>query len=263
MLFLLKKFVGFWLMPMSFCVVAISAGLWLQRYPRHARVGRRLAVGGLIVMLILSNHFVARGLMRPLETRYEPIPELKAGAQLPPALAACRFIVVLGAGNGHSPGMAATSQLSGGALSRLTEAMRLLRVLPDAKLVVSGPGDGKRTPHAVVLARAAMSLGVEESRIVLIDQALDTEDEARLVRAQVGTAPVALVTSAWHMKRAMALFAGVGLKPLPCPTDFITHADDNFGFTQLLWTPGALGCTSWVFYERIGYLWIWLRGKTG
>jgi uncharacterized SAM-binding protein YcdF (DUF218 family) len=134
-------------------------------------------------------------------------------------------------------------------------------VLPDAKLILSGPSDGKREAHASILRRAAMSLGLDPRRISLIDQALDTESEARLVRAQVGDAPIALVTSAWHMRRSMALFAKQHVDALPCPTDYITHADNSFAFYQLLWDANALGCTTWAVYERVGYVWAWVRGK--
>jgi uncharacterized SAM-binding protein YcdF (DUF218 family) len=262
MLFALKKFVAFWVMPFSFCMTAIVVGLWLSRSERRRRAGWRLIAAGAVLLLLASNHFVARALIRPLETRYAPLPEFRAGTPPPAALAACRFVVVLGAGNGHTPAASALLELSSSALSRLTEAVRVLRVLPDARLIVSGPSDGRHESHAAKLARAAESLGVDPARIILIDQALDTENEARLVHERVGDAPIALVTSAWHMPRSMALFRKTGANPLPCPTDFITHADDSFNFTQVLWEANALSCSSWAVYERVGRLWAWMRGKS-
>ena len=59
----------------------------------------------------------------------------------------------------------------------------------------------------------------------------------------------------------MALFRKAGLAPLPCPTDYVTHAQDTFTPAQLLWDAQALGGTTLAIRERIGYLWIWLRGK--
>lgn len=261
MLFGLKKFISFWLMPLPFCLTLIVIGAYLLRFSRRPASGRRLLLAGVLLLMVASNHFVARALVRPLETRHAAIPEL-LGTPPPPALAACRYVVVLGSGNGHSPGLAATMELSLSALARITEGVRLLRVLPQARLLVSGPGDGERRPHAVVLARAAMSLGIEESRILMIDQALDTEDEARLVREQVGDAPIALVTSAWHMPRSVALFRHAGLTPLPAPADFTTHADEPARWTHFLWDAKSLENTTLAVRERIGYLWIWLRGKT-
>lgn len=262
MLFALKKFVAFWLMPLSFCVVLMLVGWWLSNTGRRAKLGRFLMLGGLLLLLLASNHTVARALIRPLETTYPPIPEFVAGQPIPARLAACRYVVVLGGGNGYTPGASALVELSGSALARVAEGIRILRVLPEAKLIVSGPAEENRESHGAKLARAATSLGVEPGRIIIIDQARDTEDEARLVHERVGDAPIALVTSAWHMSRAAALFRKIGANPLPCPTDYITHADDPFHFTHFLWDAGSLGGSSWAFYERIGRLWTRLRGKS-
>lgn len=263
MLFWLKKFVAFWLMPLSFCVTAIAVGLWLMRYPHRARLGRALAITGLLLLMLFSNKFVSKWLIRPLETRYPAVPELTSGQPAPPELAACRYVVVLGGGHGHSPGTPATSLLSTSALGRVIEAVRLLRILPEAKLIVSGPGSGgKRETHAAVLGRAAQSLGVAADRILYIDQARDTEDESHAVQRIAGGARVALVTSAWHMPRSMALFRSAGLSPLPCPADFQTHSHDPFYFDDILWESGALQRSTLAVRERIGYLWIWLRGRT-
>jgi uncharacterized SAM-binding protein YcdF (DUF218 family) len=261
MLFWLKKFIWFWMSPLSVCLVFIVVGLSLT-FSRRTRLGRILCLTGVLLLGFFSNHYVSRSLVRSLETQYAAIPEFRAGQPPPPSLAACRYIVVLGGGNGYSPGVPATSELSSSALGRIVEAVRLLRVLPEAKLLVSGPKFDSGPAHAVVLARAAMSLGIDESRILLIDQALDTEDEARMVRERIGNAPLALVTSAWHMPRAMALFYGQGLTPLACPADFITHAIEEPTWNRFLWDARALADCTWAIRERVGYLWISLRGKT-
>lgn len=262
MLFALKKYVSFWLMPFSFCVAAMVAGVWLWIRGRHVKLGRGLVIAGLLTLVIAGNHEVARALVRPLETTYPPIPEFTVGQPVPANLAACRYVVVLGGGNGHTPGASALVELSGSALGRLAEGVRILNALPEARLIVSGPGDGKRETHGAKLARAATSLGVDPRRIIIIDQARDTEDESRLAIAQAGNAPIALVTSAWHMPRAAALFRKAGAVVQPCPADYITHADDPFHFTHLLWDTNSFNCTTWAVYERVGRLWTRLRGKS-
>lgn len=262
MLFWLKKFISYWLMPLPFCVVAIGAGLFLSLSPRRARFGRALALGGVVLLLLFSNKFVSRALIRPLETRYPAIPEFAAGAAVPPRLAAVRYVIVLGGGNGHSPDTAATNLLSASALSRVVEGVRILHAVPQAKLIVSGPKSGDRPSHATVLARAAQSLGIDAARIVHVENAHDTEDESRAAKRLAGDAPVALVTSAWHMPRSMALCRSAGLDAVACPSDFKTHADDPVHFDDLLWDLGSLERSTLAVRERIGYLWIWLRGKT-
>lgn len=259
MLFWLKKLLGYWLMPLPVCLTLLVAGLLLIRTKRRARLGRGLLVTAVVALLLFSNKLVSAWLLHPLEARYAAIPELRADA-VPAALAACRYVVVLGSGNGNTPGLSATNELSASGLARITEAVRLLRVLPNARLVVSGPAEGHHPAHAVVLARAAASLGVEPDRVSYIDRALDTEDESLEVKRIVGDAPFALVTTAWHLPRAMALFRHAGLSPLPCPTDYMARVGE-FKLDDLLWDVDSLGRSTWAVHERIGYLWIWLRGR--
>lgn len=263
MLFWLKKFVSMWLMPLPFCLVLLTVGALLLWRTRWLRAGRALVVSGIVLLMAFGNHYVSTWLMRPLERQFPAMPELLGGAPVPAELAACRWVVVLGGGHGDSPALSATNQLSTSGLSRLTEAVRLLQRVPEAKLIVSGGGPEGRPPHAEILARAAESLGIAPERIVRIVLAKDTEDEAYMVRDLVAGQPLALVTSAWHLPRAMALFRGAGMEPLPCPADFRTHTDDAFAWTSLLWDVDSLTRSTFGVRERIGYAWIWLRGKSG
>lgn len=262
MFFWVKKAIGFLLMPLPFCLLLLLAGICLFRTKR-ARLGRALVVAGTVLLLLFSNKSVSTWLVRPIEARYPAVPELPANAPLPPAVAACRFVVVLGAGNGYRPGLSALGELSSSALSRITEAVRLLRVLPDAQLIVSGPGDERHESHARVLARAAVSLGLDRQRIRLIEKVRDTEDESLAVRQEVGREPFALVTSAWHMPRTMALFRYAGMNPLPSPADFTSRSDGVFQWEEVFPDVESLNRSTCAVRERIGYAWIWLRGRGG
>jgi uncharacterized SAM-binding protein YcdF (DUF218 family) len=262
MLFWLKKFVSLWLMPLPFCLLGIAVGLVFMLRGRRARLGRTLVIAATVLLALFSNSLVSKWLMRPLQAQYPAIPEFVRGAPLPAGLAACKFVVVLGSGNGYSPGVSANNLLSSSGISRLAEGVRILQALPEAKLVVSGPGDGIRLTHATVLARSAMALGVAPERILYIDRARDTEDEAQFTQRLVGGAPVALVTSAWHLPRAMALFRDAGLSPLPCPADFRAHTNDPLTYDDFLFDAESLTRSTFALRERIGHLWIWLRGKT-
>lgn len=264
-LFWLKKFVSFWLMPLPLCLTLLVMGLGCLLLTRRTKLGRGLLLLGTVMLMLFSNKFVSTALVRPLEARYPAIPELRAGEPLPADLAACRFVVVLGGGNGHAPGLSATNQMSVSALSRITEAVRLLRVLPSARLIVSGPGDPARPDrpsHAAMLARAAESLGIDRSRALFIEAVRDTEDESLAVKRLVGGEPFALITSAWHMPRTLALFRHAGLAPLPCPADYTARAGDDLQWQDFLWDTESLGRSTWAVRERLGYLWVWLRGKT-
>ena len=49
---------------------------------------------------------------------------------------------------------------------------------------------------------------------------------------------------------------------MPCPADFTTKANPGWAIDDFLWEIGAINGTSLGCRERLGYLWIWLRGKT-
>ncbi|MBI5769064.1 MAG: YdcF family protein [Verrucomicrobia bacterium] len=262
MLFALKKFVAFWLLPLPACLTLLVAGLVLTYSARRARLGRALLITATGLLLLFSNKLVSVWLIRPLEARYPVVPELREGTPLPAALAACRYVVVLGGGHGDTPWMPATLKLSASSLGRITEAARLLRQLPEATLLLSGPPAGHQPGHATVFAQAAQTVGIARDRIRYIDNARDTEDESNAVKRLVGDAPVALVTSAWHMPRSAALFRHAGVNALPCPADFKAKPSPGFRWSDCVWDTESLDRSTAAVRERIGYLWIWLRGKT-
>ena len=262
MLFWLKKAVTFWLMPLPICLTLIAAGWWLTRRAHRRRSGRFLLTAGLLLLVLLSNRLVSVRLLRPLEAEYAPIGELAPGEALPPALAACRYVAVLGGGQTDMRGLPAASQLSPASLARLMEGLRLLRLLPEARLIVSGPGYRHHRSLAATQAQASVALGVDRSRILLVDTARDTEDESVVMKAIVGEAPIALVTSAWHMPRAAALFRAAGVNALPCPADFNARIAPEFRWTDLGWDAESLNRSTEAIHERLGYLWLSLRGKS-
>lgn len=260
MFFWAKKLAAYGLMPLPLCLIFLLVGGVVYWRRRPSRIGPGLMLLAGAVLLAASNIQISYWLIRPFENRYPPIPELTAG-NVPPDLAACRYVVVLGSGNGYSPGRSGLAQLSQSASRRLTEAVRILRVLPNAKLLASGPPEGTNPSHATVLARAAVSLGVDPGRIILSEQVRDTEDESLAVKREIGDAPVALVTTAWHMPRAMALFRHAGVNAVPCPADYLAQNNADWSWTDLLWDIPALERSTAAVRETLGNLWIRLRGK--
>jgi uncharacterized SAM-binding protein YcdF (DUF218 family) len=258
--FELKKFVSFLLMPLPLCAWLLALGLFLLWPGRRARLGRRLILAAAVLLLLFSNRFVSVRLLGPLESQYPAIPEFAPGASVPDSIAGCRIVAVLGGGHSDLPGIPATSQLSTSGLARIVEAIRILRELPDARLIVSGPGEAGRPSHAAVLALAAESLGIDSARITLIDNAHDTEDESFAFARLAGGLKTALVTSAWHMPRAAHLFRKAGVDFVPCPADYVTRRDIHLHWSDLAWDSESLQRSTLAVHEWIGLLWLRLRG---
>jgi uncharacterized SAM-binding protein YcdF (DUF218 family) len=258
--FWLKKLVSFWLMPLPLCLGLLVGGLLLAHSDRLKRLGRRLILAAAMLLVLFSNRLVSARLLRPLEARYPAIPEIGEGAPTPAPLADCRFVAVLGSGNGDVPGLPATSQLSASGLARIVEAVRILRALPGARLVVSGPGEPGRPSHAQVLAKAAISLGVSPERITLIDTARDTEDESHAFARLVGRSRTALVTSAWHMPRAAHLFRKAGVDFVACPADFVARGGTELRLANSGWDSESLERSTLAVHEWLGLAWLRIRG---
>lgn len=263
MVFWLKKVAGYWLMPLPLSLLLIVGGLVLLRFTRRRRLGRGLALTGGLWLLLCSNSGFGTWLVGGLEAEYPAQPVLAAGAPLPAPLERCEFVAVLGGGNGYVQDWPANNLLSGSALSRIVEAVRLVRQMPRAHLIVSGPVNEERggPSHARMLADVAVSLGVARDRILEISSARDTEEEAAAIRALTGDAPVALVTSAWHMPRAMGLCRKQGIDAVACPADYAAR-DLNQRFADFfLWNLSGLERSTKAVYEFIGSAWVQIRGK--
>jgi uncharacterized SAM-binding protein YcdF (DUF218 family) len=257
--FWLKKHISLFLMPVPFCLLLLALGLLFARAPGKARIGRYLIVASTVLLLLFSNTFVSIRLLGPLEGRYPAVSEIPPGSAAPDSIAACKFVAVLGAGHTDMPGYSATSQLSTSGLERIVEATRILRAVPEARLIVSGPGDPGRPSHASILASAAESLGISSARIILIDTAWDTEDESFAVAKLAGGSRTALVTSAWHMPRAAHLFRKAGVNFVACPCDFVAREGIQLHWNDFGWDSASLQRSTLAVHEWIGLLWLRLR----
>lgn len=264
MLFWLKKVIGFWLMPLPFSLAMIMLGAVLWRFSARKKLGRGLALAGALWLLACSNVGVGTWLVSGLETRFPVQPVLVAGNPLPTPLARCRFVAVLGGGHSYTAGWPANHELSNSALARIVEGVRLVRQMPDARLIVSGPANASNgePTHARILAETAISLGVPSERIIEISTARDTEQEAVALRGIVGDAPLALVTSAWHLPRAMALCRRQGLDVLACPSDYSARPPRVRAMDFVTWNLTGLERSTKAVYEHVGATWSRLRGKT-
>jgi uncharacterized SAM-binding protein YcdF (DUF218 family) len=123
-----------------------------------------------------------------------------------------------------------TSHASGrveltGAADRIVAGFELLRQGRAGKILITG-GPVRRLPgvrtEPELLAAALRAWGVDPSRIVIETASRNTHENAvesaRVVAAQ-GWRSLLLVTSAWHMPRALACFRAVGLRPDTFPVD--------------------------------------------
>jgi len=170
-----------------------------------------VVVAAALVAYLGSLTAVGDLLLRPLEGQYAPLRE--DAAEL-----VGKAIVVLGTGYAPRGAIPVTAALAEDGLVRLVEGIRLARRLDSSRLVVSGGAPSGSTPSAIGYARLARELGVDENSIIVLDKGPDTATEAREIARTLGSTEFVLVTSAYHMPRAMKLMLRAGCRPIAAPT---------------------------------------------
>ena len=254
-MYYVNKIVGWVMSPLGLFFMGLAFGWTLRR----ARFGFLRALGALAIALSVaflwfmsmgvSTSLVGVGLERPWE---------RGGAMhgsvegLPDADA----IVVLGGGVG-SHGKCHAPELYSGA-DRVWQGARLYNAkkgaVPGVRVYCTGGGC---EDAAIPLLT---DLGVPREAIWFSESPRNTEEEAALIKSEVGgeTPKILLVTSAWHMSRAKMLFERAGFEVVPAPTDFEMSCADEKGleFGDFFPSADVLARNSYALKEwvaRLGY----------
>ena len=253
-MFLLKKMIAPLFFPLSLCLEFLFVGMLLLWFTRKQKAGKIMVCLGFILLALFSYTPFPDISLKSLEYRYAPLIDVSQFSDI-------KWVVVLGGGHNSDPELPVTSQLSKSSLSRLVEGIRIHRVLPKSKLVLSGGGVFDPVPESKVMAGVAEVMGIGENRLVLEELSKDTKDQARLIYKIVGKERFILVTSASHMPRSMALFQKSGMKPIPAPTDYWVKKRQRIGPSVFFPSANSLRKMERVFYEYLGLGWARLSGQ--
>lgn len=250
MFFYLSKILWFLIEPLNLILVGLllACGLLWTRWWRRGR--GLLTVISLIVVVIATVPLGTR-VMVALENRF-PLPVLPARID---------GIIVLG--GVVDPGLSeARGQVAlNGSVERITVLPDLLRRYPDARVVFSG-GSGdpfdQSLKEADYLAPLLSTLGVAPSRLILENQSRNTWENATHSHDLINPAPDdqwLLVTSAFHMPRAVGCFRQAGWNVLPYPVDYGYRGEEdvalgfNFGRGVSAWSQALHELLGLLFYR--------------
>jgi uncharacterized SAM-binding protein YcdF (DUF218 family) len=225
-------------------LLVVAAGL-LRLRGRRRPAGILLACAGLVVY-VFSLVPVGDAMLRPLENEYRSI-EVPSAA-LPPV----RYVVVLGSGYFARAGVSPAAALDCEGLVRIVEAVQVVKRLPGARLIVSGGAPEGREAVAHGYAALARELGVDGTSLMVLDKSLNTAAEARAIAAAIGSQPFLLITSAWHMPRAMRLMERAGAHAIPLPTGQQTGVPCESYWMCLLPNSRGLIKTGHALHEYVG-----------
>jgi uncharacterized SAM-binding protein YcdF (DUF218 family) len=247
--FLALKFLGRLALPPASMVLGLIVG-GLLTLAGARRLGRTVALGAVLEAAILSLPPVADALVTPLER------QASDAAKLAPACCYSAIVLLGGGISPAAPPLMPTSDLNDAA-DRILFAARLFHKGLAPRIIVSGadarpdPEAGRET-DASATRQVLLELGVPSHAIVLEGASRNTGENIAFVRAMVGSEPVALVTSAFHMPRALKLAQQAGLEAFAFPTDYKIPAALRPAWQN--WLPGieAQTTTSLALWEYMG-----------
>lgn len=255
-LFLASKLLWQLAAPSTVLLLLAWAGLLLL-LGRHRRAGLTCLLISLSAFTIIALLPVGPLMLATLEDRFPVVKVLPAHIT---------GVIVLGGAVDPDISEARGIPTLNGDAGRMTALAYLARRYPDARLAFTG-GNGAIIHGAMSeadIAREIFSeLGVDQSRIVYESRSRTTYENAVLLKALLKPQPGQLwllVTSAWHMPRAVGLFRHAGWTVLPYPVAYKTAptllSDLHGNF------PERLGMVDLAAHEWCGLTVYWLLGRT-
>ncbi len=255
-MFYASKILSVLTQPLTWVAILLLVAWWRQ--PESPVAARRIHLLAVILALAVGWKPLPDALLRHLEYLTKaPGGGLEAyagmvvlgGAILPPHMREGRDQVSLNE-----------------AAERMTVPVALMRQYPHLLLLFTG-GESGLSPEGTSAATSARrffrSLGVEDERAIYEAVARTTYENAVLSAAMPGVdkgRPWLLVTSAWHMPRALATFRDAGWNVTPYPVDYLTG-------TRTHWTEYSLvgSALRWqiALHEYFGWLAYWVAGRAG
>jgi uncharacterized SAM-binding protein YcdF (DUF218 family) len=172
-MFILKKLVSRFFFPLSLVIELLLLGIFLKKQRT------KVILAGVVILYLFSFSPFGYLILRPLESQYVPISSSSLNKEV-------RWIVVLGGGSREDKTLTPEDRLGDASLKRLLEGVRLSRVLPQSRLVLSSGDYQGISPVALIMQHVALDQGVARDRIILETASLDTTDQARFLRDRLG-----------------------------------------------------------------------------
>ena len=257
MFYFVSKIVWFFVTPSNALVTMAIVGLVLGR-THYARTGRGLVIGAVAALLFAGLSPLAYWLILPLEERF-PIFQDDGKA--------IAGIVVIGGTFDTEPTLARGQMALNETGERIVALGDLARRYPNARIIYAGGGSEfapEMTPEATLLERTIGELGLPAARVIYERRSLNTYQNAIYAKELAVPRPGEhwlLVTSAFHMPRAVGAFRAAGFAVEAYPVDFRTGGADAL-LRPFAFASQGLRLTDTAAKEWIGLLSYYATGKT-
>ena len=257
MFFVTSKIFGFFAIPSNLLIVLALLGAALV-CTRFARAGWRLLVGGVVALAICGLSPLGNALILPLEQRFPPW-DGAAGAP--------DGIVVLGGAITPDVSTARNAVALNEAAERMTAVAELARRYPAARIVFSGGSAAlvfQGATEAEFAVRLLEGLGVARERILAEDRSRNTVENALFSKDLANPKPGErwlLVTSAYHLPRAVGVFRKAGFPVEAYPVDWRTRGPGD-AIMPFPTVGDGLRRTDTAVREWVGLSVYWLTGQS-
>jgi uncharacterized SAM-binding protein YcdF (DUF218 family) len=237
-------------------LVMLGVGAWFASVIGRAGLSRRLCSVLAFSLIMIGFLPLGEWLIAPLENRFPANVALPASSQ---------GVIVLGGATLPALSNAWGQTELNGAVERLTNFYYLANLYPDAQLVFSG-GSGAISEQQYKEADTAQAffeqLGMNGRAILFEGDSRNTIENVKNSKALVNTAAGEnwiLITSAYHMPRAVGSFCQEGWKTTPYPVDHRSRAGEllrlNIDFAENL-SLLTLAMREWlglIAYRALGH----------
>jgi uncharacterized SAM-binding protein YcdF (DUF218 family) len=223
MFFYFSKILGFFALPSNALIVLGLIGVAIALL-RGGRAGGKLIVASLILLAIFGLSPLANALMLPLEQRF-PAWDASRGAPTGIVVLGGAFDTVVSATRDDIPLTDAAERMTASAaLARKYPQARLIFTGGVGALLYGGPTEGE------LARRFYTSLGIAPERVMIEEESRDTAENAIFTKPLADPKPGErwlLVTSAYHMPRAIGAFRHVGFAVEAHPVDYRTRGIED------------------------------------
>jgi len=259
MFYLIKHTLESLCQPFTLGMLLLVVGTLLLMARRHVKAGTGVISCGLLVLLLFSYPPMPGLLYRSLSSRYQPITK-EVLREMPGHSGEVVWIAVLSGGFYTNGATTVGARLNEASLIRFAEAIRIYRQIPEAKILFSVSDIKSDLAQKRLLDQLAGTFGLPRDDLDSLAGAKTTQDEAGMFRGRLGTTPFILVTSDYHMPRAMLLFKGSGLNPVPAPVGQCGQGDPEprFNPSGLFPSDSSLSTSHTVIHEYLGIIWAWV-----
>lgn len=244
MLFTMKKIITPFLLPPGLFILLLMLIGLAGLVRRHWRVGvSNLLIG--LCLYALSIAPVASLLCRGLEADFSF-----------PARPSGDVIVLLGGGTIQGvPDLSGTGVPTPLMMGRIVTAVRLYRQTRLPIIITGGRWSDDDLSEAQVAKCVLMDLGVPQEAIIKEAMARDTAENARFTAAicrRKGFSRPIVLTTAYHLKRALIAFSAAGMPATPFPANFFATGNRPIQWRDLLPRASSLCLSTNALHEYLG-----------